>query len=171
MIFFLRLIGNSDEDFSGGLLVVPAGFDCGKLSRLPLVNIITIQVPQEQLNRNENRRKKQSHSQHQHAFCCELAVQAVPCAGSRDTEGARQIGGDEHMWKADPYDRTEDDRLPIGWDKNAVLDDVAYRRLHPAVVDHDPERTEGRAERYHHGGKEVDQGRHAVSSRDQHAEE
>src|ERR1700722_12288019 len=171
MIFFIRLIGNGDEDLAGGLLVMPAAFDGSEFGGLSLMNVVAIQVPQKQLDRNEESRKEKAHSQHQHAFYRKFSIQAVPSAARSDTEGATQIGGNQHVWKANPYDRTEDDRLPIGRDEDAVIHRVANRGLHPAIVDHDPEGAEGRTERHHHGGKQVDRWRYPASPEHQYAEE
>src|SRR5580700_4102408 len=101
----------------------------------------------------------------------EFAPQQVPGAGRRDAEGARQIRGEEHMWKAHPGDRAENNLAPIGGDESAVLNGVADRRLHPAVVDHDPEGRKCGAQRDHRGREQVEPGRYSLPAEQKKPEE
>src|SRR5258706_15476714 len=48
-----RGIGDSNEDFSGWLLVMPAGFDGGELGRLMLMDVVAIEMPEVELHRQE----------------------------------------------------------------------------------------------------------------------
>src|SRR3984885_5916015 len=101
----------------------------------------------------------------------EFAPQQVPGAGRRDAEGARQIRGEEHMWKAHPGDRAENNLAPIGGDESAVLNGLADRRLHPAVVDHDPEGRKCGAQRDHRGREQVEPGRYSLPAEQKNPEE
>src|SRR5258708_7869171 len=61
--------------------------------------------------------------------------------GGRGTAGrVGQVSGEQHMWKAGPHHRVEDNFGPVVWNEGAIFHDVARWHLHPAVSDHDPER-------------------------------
>ncbi len=75
------------------------------------------------------------------------------------------------MREARPDHRVEDDLGPIIRHEHAVLDDIADRNLHPAVVDHDPERRQRGAEGDHRGRKQIEPGGDPLTAEQKHAEE
>jgi hypothetical protein len=84
-------------------------------------------------------------------------------------KGARQVRGEKHVRKADPHDRAENDLAPIDGDESAVLDGVADWRLHPAVVDHDPERGERCAQPDHRGREQIEPRRDSLPTEQKNA--
>jgi len=60
---------------------------------------------------------------------------------------------------------------PVIWDEGAIFHDVPRWHLHPAVIDHDPERRKRGPQRHHRGRKQIEPRRHAAAPKDQHAEE
>ena len=54
--------------------------------------------------------------------------------------------------------------------KSAILHDVADRHLHPAVVDHDPERRKRRPQRHHRGREQIEPRRHTGPAEKKDAE-
>jgi hypothetical protein len=65
---------------------------------------------------------------------------------------------------------TEEDLRPIIRNKLAILHDVTDRHLHPAIVDHDPERRKRRAKRHHGSRKHVEPRRYALAPKNEDAE-
>ncbi len=75
------------------------------------------------------------------------------------------------MRKAHPHHPTEDDCGPVGRNIKAVLKHVARRRLHPAIVHHDPEGAQSGTQRHHDDGDEIEQWRQTRSAEDQNPKE
>src|SRR6266852_1193005 len=76
------------------------------------------------------------------------------------------------MREAYPHDGAEIDRHPVISHKGTVLSQMRPRRhLHPAVIDHDPERRQRRSDRDHYAGDEVEPPRYALATEEKHAEE
>ena len=128
-------------------------------------------MTEKELRRNEDCREIEAHAQHDPSLGLEIASQEIPGARRRDAKGARQVRGEEHVRKAHPNDWAEDDLAPVGGDESAVLDGVADRRLHPAVVDHDPEGRKCGAQRDHRGREQVEPRRDSLPAEQKNAEE
>ena len=75
------------------------------------------------------------------------------------------------MWETRPNHRIEDDPGPVVWNEDAIFHDIARWHLHPAVVDHDPERRKRGPQRDHGGGKQIEPWRHAAAAKNEDAEE
>ena len=127
-------------------------------------------MAEKELHGNEDRREIETHAQHDAGLDLEIAAQKVPRACRGDAKGASQVRGEEHVRKADPDDRAENDLAPIDGDESAVLDGVADRRLHPTVVDHDPERGECGAQRDHRGREQIEPLRNSLPAEQEDAE-
>ena len=164
-------IGNGDQHLARRLLVMPAPFDRRELRRLIVVDEVADEMTEKELRRNEDGREIEAHAQHDARLGLEIASQEIPGARRGDAKGARQVRGEEHVRKAHPDDRAEDDLAPVGGDESAVLDGVADRRLHPAVVDHDPERGERGAQRDHRGREQIEPRRDSLPAEQKNAKE
>src|SRR6516162_8319520 len=75
------------------------------------------------------------------------------------------------MREANPNDRTKDDRRPVVGRELPVRRRVTDRYLHPAVVDHDPEGGERRAECHHRRREQVEPRWHPRAAKQQDPEE
>ena len=166
-----RGIGDGDQHLARRLLVAPAPFDRREFRGLIVMDEVAGEMTEKELRRNEDGREIEAHAQHDSRFGLEVAPQEIPRARRGDAKGARQIRGEEHVRKADPDDRAENDLAPIDGDESAVLDGVADRRLHPAVVDHDPERGECGAQRDHRGREQIEPRRDSLPAEQKDAEE
>ena len=163
--------GMAIEDLARRLLVAPAPLDRRKLRRLVVVDEVADEMTEKELRWHEDCREIEAHAQHDPSLGLEIASQQIPGAGRCDAKGARQVRGEEHMRKAHPNDRAEDDLAPVRGDESAVLEGVADRRLHPAVVDHDPEGRKCGAQRDHRGREQVEPRRHSLPAEQKNAEE
>ena len=129
------------------------------------------EMTEKELRRNEDGREIEAHAQHDPSLGLEIASQEVPGTRRCDAKGACQVRGEEHMRKAHPDDGVEDNLAPVGGDESSVLEGVADRRLHPAVVDHDPEGRKCGAKRNHRGREQVEPRRDPLSTEQKDAEE
>jgi len=118
-----------------------------------------------------DRREIEAHTQHDPGLGLEIASQEVPGARRCDAKRACQVRGEEHMRESHPDDWAEDDFAPVRGDESTILEGVADRRLHPAVVDHDPERREGGAERDHGGREQVEPRGYSLPAEQKNAKE
>ncbi len=171
VVLFVCGIGPRKQDFGCGLFVMPARFDRCELDGLIAVHIIADQMSEQQLDRQQDRGEKEAHPHHHTTFRKTHSTQRVPRTCRRDTERPSDVSRQQHMRKPHPDHRTEDDLRPVVRHVDAALDRVPHRILHPAVVHHDPERRERRAERDHRRREEIESRLHLVPAEQQHAEE
>src|SRR5262249_5713252 len=102
-------IGDRDQYLAGGLLVMPARLDRREFRRLIIVDVIADEMSEEELHRYQYGTKAQPHSHHDTSFGMIHAPQQVPRPGCGNAEGAGQVSGEQHVRKAYPDHRIEDD--------------------------------------------------------------
>ena len=101
---------------------MPSPLDRRELGRLIIVHLVAGEVTEKDLSRHKNSGKVETHAQHDLRFGVEITPQQIPGPGRGNAERAGQIGGQQHMRKPHPDQRTEDDREPIGRNELAILE-------------------------------------------------
>ena len=167
-----RRIGERDQDLARRLLVVPAPFDRRKLRRLVVVDEVADEMTEKELRRHEDCREIEAHAQHDPSLGLEIAS----AADTRRPVAATQKAPVRYEASSICGKRTQTTGLKMILPqsvatKSSILERIADRRLHPAVVDHDPESRECGAQRDHRGRKQVEPRRNSLPAEQKNAEE
>ncbi|GCC44963.1 hypothetical protein chiPu_0029060, partial [Chiloscyllium punctatum] len=142
-------IRQSEQHLACWLFVMPARFDSGELCRLMLMDVVTDQMSEQELNGDEHCRESKTHVHHHPRFGEVDGAQQIPSACCGHTECTGQIRSEQHVDEADEDHPIENDLRPAFRNEYAVLYGVAHRDLHPTVVGHDPKCRQRRSKRYH----------------------
>jgi len=144
-------VGDREQRCGDAALGLPDAFHRRQLGRLMFQCVQPMQVADDDLQRHHDAEEGERHLHHHAAFLDVPALAQEAGGDGEDHEAAGDEEGDDRVREAVRKRRREQHRQHADRLETPVHNDVALRRLHPAVDRENPERRHQRAECDHHG--------------------